>query len=272
MPAPPKQVITSTDDDTLPWERQPNETEEAYSAFVVYRNMGVKRSLRGMVPAVTAQMVAAKAQQAAQGTLARGKDRKTNQPTDDNNTRAHEPAPTAGQQVYQKPPLPDTVFRKVAAWSTSWEWRERCRLWDVQQQRIADRQAETKRDKLKVDHTNSARTLLSAALRLVQPPPELLAPGQEQALARWRPDHQNLRAASDAINNAIRNERLSADMPTEITRAEVLLKEQLREAVEVNTAFLRIIQEHLCDDCRDRAYNELERAARLHQQTAASVY
>ena len=104
MPAPDRQVVvTSTDDDTLPWERQPRETEEAYAAFVVYRNMGIKRSLRGMVPAVTAQMVAAKAQQAAQGTLPRGKNRATQQPsTDDDHARALGPTLTAAQQVQQQ--------------------------------------------------------------------------------------------------------------------------------------------------------------------------
>lgn len=35
--------------DLLPWEKRPDESGKAWNAFVIYRDMGLKRSLRGLI-------------------------------------------------------------------------------------------------------------------------------------------------------------------------------------------------------------------------------
>lgn len=265
----PKRRATDAEDltATLPWDRQRGEGEEAYRAFVVYRDLAANRSqaaaARRLLPTYQ-QAAADRAQIRAAVASAENQDKS-------GTSRAR--APKRGE----KGPTLDSLTRRMAEFARNHDWVERCRLWDIQQQRIADALKATQREKLKTEHAGVARQLLAAASRLVQPPFDLTdaaARGDADAiakLARWRPDHNALRSASDAINSAVRNERLSADMPTEITRAEVTLKEQLKEASEVNGALIRVLEEHLCDDCRDRVLAELERVARLHQQATASV-
>ncbi len=260
-----RRAVTPAPDETLPWERQPNESEEAYRAFVIYRDMGTARSLRNAAPRVIVQY-----QDDARAKLAELLELQQQGLQVDSTRIARAQALTAG-------PNTSTIVARISVWSASLDWIERCRLWDVQQQRLLDAQKQTQRDSLKRDHANVSRTLLAAASRLIQPPRDLVEKaerGDAQAkkqLENWRPHANDLRSASDGIKSAVHTGRLSLDMPTEITRAEVLLKTQLAEAVEVNGALLRVLEEHTCDDCKDRVIAELERVARLHQQTAASV-
>ena len=50
----------NTPEETLPWERQKNETNKAYNTFCIYRDAGMRRSLRNTITAIFPKLPAEK--------------------------------------------------------------------------------------------------------------------------------------------------------------------------------------------------------------------
>jgi len=99
--------VEPTGDETLlvevhPWERLPGETSKAYYAFTVYRDMGVRRSLRKAVPIVY---------------------------------------PDATEEDTKRYDVSTPPVRQMARWSSAWHWVDRCSAYDrwLENERLYER-------------------------------------------------------------------------------------------------------------------------------------
>ncbi len=147
----------------------------------------------------------------------------------------------------------------LARWSSRWGWQARVAAWDATLEQAAD---EATRDRLRAEalklrdeQTAAARGQLTLARALMRECTRGLLVEQQ----RGEPDARTLAMLSQAIERAIGLERLALGLPTELTRADLALRETANEAVTIQTAVRRVIEETLCDECRARVTDELRR-------------
>jgi hypothetical protein len=150
--------------------------------------------------------------------------------------------------------------------SARWGWVERARAWDNHLRAEEDRTRLATIRKTVRGHAESAEYLMDVAKRAISRPANSQVPAPE-----WRPTSQMLQAATQAFDKAVFHQRLALGLPTDITRQDVVVRQQLQEAVEVNGALLRILEDYLCDTCRPLILAELERLRQYHAQTAAAA-
>lgn len=198
-----------------PWEQQPGETLGNYIDFTAYRDMGRTRSLRDLAPLVDKSV------------------------------------PYLGRVSKQR------------------NWVARARAFDDEQVRLGEERtreeeraaradlaakAQTRRNEAIERQYDTATALLTIARRLMTPPKELRdqvkATGDASLLDAWVPNADNMRAATAAMDKAIHHQRLAMGLPTDVTRQDVVLRQQVIEAADVQDTVIRLIEEFVCDDCK----------------------
>lgn len=212
MPRKPPDIANPS---TLPWERQPQESEPAWEAFRRYRDLGPQRSINEVGRAL-----------AKSGSL-------------------------------------------IDRWARVHQWRARITAYENHRdraRRVAARQRETK---LTDDHLAAANALMIQALTRLRPTPVLDNAGAPILQPDGSPflvpaDAHELNAAANALDKAIKHQRLAVGLPTEVTKQDVMLREQVTGALEAQRIMRAILEEHICDDCRSRVDNELDRVAQHH--------
>lgn len=156
----------------------------------------------------------------------------------------------------------------VARWAGRWRWRERAAAFDSAGVRAAvEAKGGAQREAIE-EHRRAARHLRAMAEKMLTPPPDLPEGVRPED---WRPTPATAQAAGQVLDKAIHHERLALGLPTDITRQDIVTREKLAEATEVNRALILLLQEHLCDDCRERIIPELERLIRRHEATEAAL-
>lgn len=158
--------------------------------------------------------------------------------------------------------------------SGRWAWGVRCIAWDMHLQREADAVKVRQREQMVDNHGQAAQALLHLALRGMQPRPLLDEDGRAILDASGQPrthppSQSDLRASATALDRAIYHQRLAAGLPTEHTRQDVYLREEVRRAQEVNQTVIRLLEEHLCDECRVGILDKLRQLSREAGEPAA---
>lgn len=144
-------------------------------------------------------------------------------------------------------------------------WQGRARAWDNHLQAIQDVAAQESREAMVRDHAAAALELLKAARQAISRPKHRPSGWSDDQWENWRPAPSVLQSSTQALDKAIHHQRLAAGMPTDITRQDIVIRERLAEATEVNKALIMMLQEHLCDECRARIIPELERLSRRNE-------
>lgn len=146
-------------------------------------------------------------------------------------------------------------------------WPERCLAWDrMRQQRRDAAKAEADR-RLEQRHGGAANALYQMAMRGMLPQP-LLGPNDQALIDRdgqpiYRPPTlRELAGAATVLDKAIHHERLAAGLPTDITRQDVLVRQEVQRVNSMVEAMLRILEETLCDECRDAVLTQMDFMAR----------
>lgn len=148
--------------------------------------------------------------------------------------------------------------------SSRWKWQDRVKAWDLYQLRARDAASLMRRDEMIERHGRAANNLLLTAQKIISPPDidpktkRLLTDAERKA---WRPSGLSLQAATGALDKAIHHQRLAAGLPTDITRQDIMVRQQLQEAIEVNKTLIRLLEEHACDECKPGIVRELDRLA-----------
>lgn len=143
-------------------------------------------------------------------------------------------------------------------WSTRWRWDERARAWDVEQAKNRRRAAAKQQESMLQGHQRAASALLAQGVIRLRATPYLDAHGQPLVDPKtneivYRPaDPSELNAATNAVKEGIKHQRLALGLPTDITRQDIILKEQVQEAAQIQDTILRLIEEFTCDECKAR--------------------
>jgi hypothetical protein len=143
--------------------------------------------------------------------------------------------------------------------SARWSWVARARqydAWIVTQKDEAQRRAIAEegiriREQQNVvlnQQLAAGRALMRECLRAIQ-----------TERAKPNPDARNLSLIGQALDRAVAAQRLATGMPTELTRQDVHLRQELEKAMQIQATVMQIIEEILCDECRARVGDELER-------------
>lgn len=152
-------------------------------------------------------------------------------------------------------------------WCQRNQWRERAAAWDAAQVSVLQQStAEVQRETLAA-HLEAAAELLAMARRLLTPPDVDHKTGAtltDDAKAAWRPGAAAVQAAAIAQDKAITAQRMALGLPTSHSQQDVLLRQEMAEAREVNRTLIRVLEEHLCDECRPHVLDELERITRQY--------
>jgi hypothetical protein len=135
------------------------------------------------------------------------------------------------------------------------DWHTRARAWDAEQQRLRETALKKKRDETVQNHLTAANALMAQALTRLRPTPVrdvngnvVLQPNGEPYLAPA--DAAELNAAANALDKAIKHQRLALGLPTDLSRQDAYLQEALKRAIATQRGVQAVIEEHLCDDCR----------------------
>jgi len=131
--------------------------------------------------------------------------------------------------------------------ATANRWAVRAQAWDshimaLEDERLAETRAQTVRE-----HLAEARE------------------HRKVAVAR-EGDAGDVRDRAQAFAEAVRIERLSLGMPTQISRKEADLKRGVEHAVMAQGILMQIIQEQVCEDCRERVAGALGQAREARQK------
>ena len=179
------------------WERQPYETNDAYAAFLLFRDMGpFGRSIRAVA-----------------------------------------------RQIGRTPTVP-------RRWHQQYLWEERAGAWDDDQRRQLDERNKDMQDRAVKNHFAISQKLINQVLNVLN----------NQA-GQKIPDARILQQAAIALNQGIRHNRLALGLPTDITQNDQYLKGLLEEAMATQEQLRLILEEHLCDDCRQKIGGELRKIA-----------
>lgn len=138
-------------------------------------------------------------------------------------------------------------------WATQFRWLERAQLWDDAQRKQTDVVRRDEQDQAIRRHAQASNALMLQAMRVLQEQPK-----------EGMPDGRQIQQAAIALDKAIHHNRLALGLPTDVTRQDVQLKQAVEEALDSQTAVRAVLEEHICDDCRQRVGAELRRLA-AHQ-------
>ena len=151
-------------------------------------------------------------------------------------------------------------------WSSRHQWVARATAWDRHTQHARDEAAIASRRDMVDRHRQVAAGVLAAAVRLITPPPSV----KGEKRATWKPSANQVRAASQALREALAAERLSQGLPTVITRTQAELTETVQQAIAAQRLITGIVREGLCDDdecqCCQRVRLRLKQAQDMHQR------
>lgn len=148
-------------------------------------------------------------------------------------------------------------------WSARWAWVARALAWDVNQQQIVDRARTEVRRQAVDQHGATARGLLVIVSRLLAPP--------EGATPNWVPSLNAVAVASNAMDKAIHHQRLALGLPSDVTRTEHDLRATIQEGEETMRIVRAVLEEHLCDDCRERVAVQLTAIVGHHERLRARL-
>lgn len=195
-----------------PWERQHGETGKAYMAFVEYRDSD--RNLSGVARKL-------------------GKSRQL-----------------------------------LVGWQGKHRWSERADAWDRHRSdervrsEIAARHAALESDiaaraalqRQRAEATTSHVTLAGQLKALASVSLNKLVGALPKSVAEFQtyvpPTSSELMGIARLVHNAIREERLALGLPTDVTHQDVTTRAVVEEAYEAQALLLRILQEHVCEECR----------------------
>jgi hypothetical protein len=124
--------------------------------------------------------------------------------------------------------------------SVQWRWDERAAAWDARRQAEFDATRKEEQEKAVRSHANATRALLGQAVRLLQ-----------NQQAKVVPEGRVLRDVALTMDKAIYHQRLALGLPTEMSRQDLFLKGVIAEMERNHAEILGILEEVLCDDCRD---------------------
>lgn len=150
----------------------------------------------------------------------------------------------------------------VKRWAGRWEWQLRAMAWDEQQRRLDDQARREVTEDATRNHLGASRAFLATALRAISGPP-----GKDD----YMPSASMLASATTAMDKAIHHHRLALGLPTDVTRQDITLRENQQELARVVDGVRRVIEEHLCDECRARIAGELRRLGEHHRTIAARL-
>ncbi|GEM_PF-5734503 len=157
----------------------------------------------------------------------------------------------------------------VGRWSARFGWQQRVMERQAEQARELREAVSRRQQQAVAQHLEVVREQMEIARRYLRPP-EGNGEGGIDA-GRWKPAPRELEAATLAIDKAIHHQRLALGLPTNVTRQDLLLRETLSEALALQQTTRAIIEEHLCDDCRERLAEELRRLGAAQQALAARL-
>lgn len=146
-------------------------------------------------------------------------------------------------------------------WHEQYRWDERAGLWDDAQRRELDGVRKDIQEKAVRDHAGSSRSLIALAVGL---------------LNKQRGDGgingRELQQAAIALDKGIRHHRLAIGLPTDITQNDQYLKGLLDEAMAVQEQLRLILEENLCESCRETVGAQMrkisERQRRIRERAA----
>lgn len=163
----------------------------------------------------------------------------------------------------------------LGGWSSRYNWVSRCRAYDLHNQQQEEQIArEDRAAKLRTTlsrHDETATNLLTISRRMLLPPLDLRERARagdaaaQKELDSWVPPADVVRAATLALDKAVHHQRLAAGLPTNVTQQDVVLRQQVQEAADINESVIRLLEEFTCDDCKTVILPHLRR---LRQRVA----
>lgn len=142
----------------------------------------------------------------------------------------------------------------IGRWSREHHWQERLTARQSEESRLRRERLAAAQLAAVESHAKAATRQLAVASRFLHPKAAADSPD-------WKPTPREIEAASLALDKAIYHHRLALGMPTNITRHDLEMKQVVQEALELQDAVRRILEEHLCDQCRATVGQELRRLA-----------
>jgi hypothetical protein len=150
-----------------------------------------------------------------------------------------------------------TVPQRMAI---QWRWDERAAAWDSRRQAEFDETRKGEQEKAVRSHANATRALIGQCMRLLQSQ-------QDKSV----PDGRVLRDIALSMDKAIHHQRLALGLPTEMSRQDIYLKGIIAEMERNHTEILGILEEVLCDDCRDATRTKILEIKRREQAAQRKI-
>jgi len=155
----------------------------------------------------------------------------------------------------------------IDRWCQRHGWRERAAPWDRDVDERHRRERARRRKQIVDLHDRAATALLAEAAKRLRPIPMIDKDGTILRDAHGEPylvplDASELTATANALDKAIRHQRLALGLPTEHTKQDVALRDTLAQTIETQLVVSTIITEQLCHSCRTRVASELGRLVR----------
>lgn len=153
----------------------------------------------------------------------------------------------------------------VARWSRENHWLDRVQPYDSEAILRNRRARVEKRRRTVTRHDDVASKLLDNAERLLAPRPYTVK-GREVKDKQGNPimvmpSATDVEKAANALDKAIKAQRLSQGLPTEHTRTDVVMRETLNRTLQTQEVLREIIEIHLCPACRAKIGATLQRMA-----------
>lgn len=163
----------------------------------------------------------------------------------------------------------------VGKLARKYHWAVRVRAWDrhvamnadaAEQEALVAEAREIRKKQLNVvkQQLTAAQAGKAQALRIIA---NIQSAPKEEAHKYAR----ELDFAMRALDKAVALERLAVGLPTDVTQQTISLKQQLDTTLALVERVKRIIEEHLCDDCRSRVADELGRISAQERAVRARL-
>ncbi|HEY8601694.1 MAG TPA: hypothetical protein VIL85_24925 [Thermomicrobiales bacterium] len=151
----------------------------------------------------------------------------------------------------------------VDRWCQAHRWRDRAAAYDAAQIRARETATAERRRVLIERHLQGATDLFDLAMRGMHPAPLLDRDGRavsdEQGRPIYRPlSLRELAGAATALDKAIQQQRLAAGLPSDVRQHDVAMRQTFEEMNTMMEEVLAIIEEFVCDDCRDKIADRMD--------------